>query len=139
MPVMKNLTWSASCNIPGRDSTIIFTNCSKDTSSFQSSFFWALAGSPSSRSTSAGRDELGIYLDVLFVIQPQVVEGDLAEILHRMGAAGGDHVIIRLGLLQHQPHGPYIVPGKTPVALGVQVAQTQLIGQPQLDPGPRDR
>ena len=41
----------------------------------------------------------------------------------------------RAVLLQHQPHGPYVVGGEAPVPLGVQVAERHRLLQPQLDGG----
>jgi hypothetical protein len=37
--------------------------------------------------------------------------------------AGADDVIVRLVLLQHQPHGADVIAGETPIALRLQVAQ----------------
>ena len=71
---------------------------------------------------------------MFFPIQAHVVEGDAHEFLDAVGLARADYVIISLVLLQHQPHGPDIIAGKSPVALGLQVAQPQLLVQPQLDP-----
>ena len=42
-----------------------------------------------------------------------------------MGLAGGDDVVVGLVLLEHQPHGPDVVAGESPVALGVEVAHDQ--------------
>ena len=52
-------------------------------------------------------------------------------------STGPYHVIVRLRLLQHQPHRLHVVPGKAPVPLGVQIAQPQLICQAKLDAAPR--
>ena len=98
--------------------------------------FWALAGLPSSTSTSAGRRN---FVDdhVLLVVQADVGEGDLTHVTHGGGDAGGDHVVIGVVLLQHEPHGLDVVAGKTPIALGINVAEVQLVLQAQLDA--RDR
>ncbi len=34
-----------------------------------------------------------------------MAEGLLAELPHRVALSGGDDVVVRLGLLQHDPHG----------------------------------
>ena len=61
-------------------------------------------------------------------------ERELAELPHRVRLAGRDHVVVRLVLLEHQPHRLDVVARIAPVALGVQVAEAELVGQPQLDP-----
>ena len=55
--------------------------------------------------------------------QPDVIEGDFHELAHRMGLAGGQHIIAGLVLPQHQPHALDIIPRVAPVALGVDIAE----------------
>ena len=50
-----------------------------------------------------------------------------------MAPSGGDDVVLRPVLLQHQPHRPDVVAGEAPVAAGVEVAERQRVGQPPLD------
>ena len=50
-----------------------------------------------------------------------------------MGLAGRDQVVIRVILLEHQPHGMDIVGRVTPVTPCFQVAQAQFVLHPQLD------
>ncbi|MNT42700.1 hypothetical protein D3C72_1791300 [compost metagenome] len=64
-----------------------------------------------------------------------MLEGNLAHLAHRGGDARGDHKVVGLVLLQHQPHGLDIVAGKAPVALGIDVAQAQFLLFSLLDPG----
>ncbi|MCY1246992.1 hypothetical protein D9M72_602740 [compost metagenome] len=64
-----------------------------------------------------------------------MIEGDPAHLAHGGGDAGGYHEVIGLVLLQHQPHGFDVVPGKAPVALGVDVAQAQFLLLALLDAG----
>ena len=45
----------------------------------------------------------------------------------------GDHVVVRLLLLQHQPHGAHVVARVAPVAGGLEIAERQLPGQAELD------
>ena len=52
-----------------------------------------------------------------------------------MRLAGGDHVVVGLVLLEHQPHGLDVVLGVAPVALGVEVAERELVLQAELDGG----
>ena len=49
------------------------------------------------------------------------------QLLDRVGLAGGHHVVVGLVLLEHQPHGPHVVGGEAPVALGVEVPEGQLL------------
>ena len=67
-----------------------------------------------------------------------MAEGDLEKLAHRVLLAGGDDVVVRLVLLQHPPHGLDVVAGEAPVALRVEVAQVELVLQPDLD-APRRR
>ena len=55
------------------------------------------------------------------------------QFLHGMRLAGGDDEVVRLVLLEHQPHGVDVVAGKAPVAAGVAVAQHELVSKAQLD------
>ena len=77
--------------------------------------------------------ELGINHHVLFPIQPYVIERDLAKLADRVGFTGRDQVVIRVILLEHQPHGMDIVGRVSPVAPRFQVAQAQFVLHPQLD------
>ena len=52
-----------------------------------------------------------------------------------MRLAGGDHVVVGLVLLEHQPHGADVFAGMTPVTLGVEVAEAELVGEAELDFG----
>ena len=70
--------------------------------------------------------------DVVLPVEADVAEGDLAELAHRVRLAGGDHVVVGLVLLEHQPHGLDVVAGEAPVALGVEVAEAQLVARPSL-------
>ena len=82
-----------------------------------------------------GRKKRLVDDDVLLPVEADVAEGELAELADRVGLAGGDHVVVGLVLLQHQPHGLDVVAGEAPVALGVEVAEPQLVGQAELDAG----
>ena len=71
-------------------------------------------------------EELGVDDDMVLVLQVHAFERDAAHFAHRRSHAGGDHIVVGLVLLQHQPHRFDIVAGVSPVALGVDVAQPQL-------------
>ncbi len=72
--------------------------------------------------------------EMLRHVEPDVIEGDAAHVAHRCGDAGRDDIIVRLLLLQHEPHRSDVISRMAPVALGVDVAEVQLLGEPQLDP-----
>jgi hypothetical protein len=67
-------------------------------------------------------------------VETDVAERDLHELADGMTDASGDDVVIRLVLLQHQPHRAHVVAGIAPVALRVEIAERQMIGQTELDP-----
>ena len=69
------------------------------------------------------------------VVESELRERQLAELADGVRLAGGDDVIVRLGLLQHQLHGLDVILGVAPVALRVEIAEAQLVGQAELDPG----
>ena len=57
----------------------------------------------------------------------------LDELAHAVLLAGGDDVVLRLLLLQHEPLHLDVVAGVAPVALGVEVAEEELGLQAGLD------
>src|SRR5919106_2167305 len=79
--------------------------------------------------------EAGIDPDVPIGIQPDVVEGDPHELANRVRLAGGDHEVIRLVLLEHEPHGLDVVLGVAPIALRIEAAEGNLLLEPELDGG----
>ena len=66
---------------------------------------------------------------------PASANAALDELADRVGLAGGDDVVVGLVLLQHQPHRLHVVAGVAPVALGVEVAQHEVVLQAELDAG----
>jgi len=50
-----------------------------------------------------------------------------------VGLARADDVVLGLGLLQHAPHRVHEVLGVAPVALGLEVAEVELVLQAVLD------
>src|SRR5215212_3845943 len=78
-------------------------------------------------------DQFWVDAHVLVPIEPNVGERLLDQIPDAAARAGGDHVLARLVLLEHQPHRLDEVPGEPPVAARVQVAQDELVLQAELD------
>ena len=105
-------------------STIIFTSAAKSTVGAQPSFWRALMESPIRWSTSAGRSSAGILRDVGLASRgPTCSKAISTSSLDRMAHAGGDDVVVRLVLLEHQPHRAHVVAGEAPVALRVEIAE----------------
>jgi len=73
-----------------------------------------------------------IDLHVLLPIQAHTAERHLEALADRVRLVGRDHVVVGLGLLQHQPHRLDVFLGIPPVALRIEVAHEQLVLQPQL-------
>ena len=69
------------------------------------------------------------------IIQIELFEHLLGELADRVGFAGGDHVVVGLLLLEHQPHRLDVVAGESPVALRFEVSEKKLLLEAQFDPG----
>ena len=108
-------------------STIMATRPGKSTSGLHPNTWRALVGSPTSRSTSAGSQEALVDDDVLLPVEPGCLEGQPAQLAHLVGLPGRDDEVAGRVLLEHEPHGADVVGGVAPVALGVEVAQRQLL------------
>lgn len=80
-------------------------------------------------------DELGIDLDVVLPSEADMGECDFAEVADGVEFAGGDDVIIGLGMSEHHVHGADVVGGVTPVALGIEVAEFEFAGVAAGDAG----
>ena len=80
-----------------------------------------------------------VDVHVLAPVEPDVLERGLHELLDAVQLAGRDHVVVRLVLLEHQPHRAHGVAGVAPVALRVEVAEPQVGHEAELDPGGRVR
>src|SRR5262245_3477180 len=61
------------------------------------------------------------------------------ELAHRMRLAGRQHIVVRLALLQDQPHPLDKVAGVSPVARGIEIAEEQRLLQRALDRRDRSR
>ena len=64
---------------------------------------------------------------------PTWSNAQLDELLHAVQLAGRDHVVVRLVLLEHQPHRAHVVAGVAPVAPRVEVAEPELACEPERD------
>src|SRR6185437_14242200 len=62
-------------------------------------------------------------------------ESGLDEFAYRMHFAGGEHVVVGLRLLQHEPHALDVIPGVAPVALRVEIAEIEAILESEFDCG----
>ena len=74
------------------------------------------------------------------MLPPIEIEGAarfIEKFADRVGFAGGNNKIARLGVLQHHPHGFDVVAGETPVAFGVEISEKEFVLQAQLDAGER--
>src|ERR671914_187270 len=74
-----------------------------------------------------GAEEARVDPDVVFGVEPHLVERDLHELANRVSLAGGDHEVVRLVLLQHEPHGLDVVPGVAPITLRFKVPERKLL------------
>ena len=61
-------------------------------------------------------------------------EGDLDRLPDAVRLAGRDHEVVGLIGLEHQPHRLDVVGRVSPVALGVEVPEVELVLQPGGDP-----
>src|SRR5271167_3172346 len=78
-----------------------------------------------------------IDLDVALPVEASRREGELHEIANAVRLTCGDDVVVRLLLLQHQPHRLDIVAGKAPIALRFEVSQVKLVLKALADPADR--
>ena len=73
-----------------------------------------------------GRAQIArVELHELFPIQFQVFEDVIQKLAAGVGPARGDHIVVGLLLLEHQPHGFDVFLGIAPITLGIQIAQFQ--------------
>src|SRR5439155_26922803 len=81
-----------------------------------------------------GRAEVArVDLDIVAPVEIDVREGAFHEFTNAVGFAGADDVLFGPVLLQHKPHGAYVIRSIAPVAARVQIAQVQLFLQAELD------
>src|SRR5262249_47194718 len=59
----------------------------------------------------------------------------IQKLAHRMRFAGRYHIIIRRVRLQYAPHCARVFFGVPPVSFRIEIAKSQLIALPKLDPG----
>ena len=80
-----------------------------------------------------GTEIARIFFDMPFPRDAAIVRGQFQKFAHRMRLAGGDDEILRAGVLQNPPHRFHIIARIAPIAAGVEIAQVQLLLQPQFD------
>src|SRR5262249_55489134 len=90
-------------------------------------------GVPQEKIDLRGSIEDRIYLHVFLVIQSDVRKCNLAQLSHAVRFSSCNHVISRLGLLQHQMDGFHIVRGMSPIASRIQVAEMNFLRQAELN------
>src|SRR5579859_7653598 len=75
-----------------------------------------------------GRAEVAwIDLHVLVPVEACVTERLVEELAHRMRLPGGEHVVLGLVHLQHPPRAVHVVARVAPVALRVEIAETERV------------
>src|SRR5262249_17733049 len=74
-----------------------------------------------------------IDLYVLLPVEIGVAERHFNKLTHRVLFAGGDHIIVRIRLLQHQPHCTDIISGEAPIPLGIKISDRKILRQPELN------
>ena len=75
----------------------------------------------------------GIVAHVFLPIEVQQAEGLLDELFDRVRLVGGDHVVVGLVLLEHDPHHLDVFFGVTPVAAGIEVAHVEAVLEAEFD------
>ncbi|SVC72845.1 uncharacterized protein METZ01_LOCUS325699, partial [marine metagenome] len=79
--------------------------------------------------------ELRVGFNIFFPIQIHVRKGGTREVADAVGFAGGYDEVVRIIGLQHAPHGLDVFGGVAPVALGIEIAEIQLVLLAGLDVG----
>src|ERR1700726_130002 len=77
--------------------------------------------------------EARIDLDIRSPVEIEGAESDIEAVTHRVRLSCGDHEVVGLLLLEHQPHCFNIGAGKPPVTTCVEVAQEQFCVEPVFD------
>ena len=129
--------WRPACGTRGAArsaSTIISTSCLKSTPGVQPSSVRAFDAVAEQMIDFGRPQQRRIDAHVLLPVEADARERDLDQLAHRVADAGGDDVVVGLVLLQHQPHRAHVVAGKSPVAMRVEIADRQRVGEPELDP-----
>src|SRR3989442_12042306 len=80
-----------------------------------------------------------INFNITVPVQPDVPKCLVEEFPHAVRFSGGNHIVIRLRLLKHQPHRFYIVARVAAVPPRLEVAHVESGLQTELDPSRRPR
>jgi len=67
-------------------------------------------------------------LHIVLIVEADGLKGKLKKLAHGMLLAGSHHIVLRMVLLQHQPHGLDIIARIAPISPGIQVAHGQAGG-----------
>lgn len=80
-----------------------------------------------------------INLNEVAIVEANQAESDFAELTDGNHLSGGDDVIIRIRLLQHEPHRFDVVASETPVAQCIKISEIHLALKAELDAAYRAR
>lgn len=80
-----------------------------------------------------GPQQLRIEFHIIPIILPQIGNRHVGKFLHGMLLSDPDHKVLSLVLLKHQPHGLLIVPCVSPVTERIEILQSEVFRQTQLD------
>ena len=86
-----------------------------------------LGGFPDQQVDLGGSQEALVDDDMLLPVEPRCLEGQPAQLADLVRLPRRDDEVVGRVLLDHEPHGAHVVGGVAPVALGVEVAERQLL------------
>jgi len=86
-----------------------------------------------------GTEIILVNFHIFLPIKAGVGKGNLQKFADAVGFVGGNDIIVRPILLQHEPHGLDVFLGVTPVALGIEVAEIDLVLKAERDRGCQDK
>ena len=98
-------------------------------------FFASFCGVAQEKIHFGGAKVAGVLFDVVLPVEANVGKGGFHKFAHGVGLAGGDNVVVRSVLLEHQPHGFNVFGGIAPVAFGVQIAKVEFLLETHLYAG----
>ena len=70
---------------------------------------------------------------MIFPIKAHSTKSQFADFAHGVGFIGRNDEVAWFVLLEHAPHGIDVVPSESPVALSIQIAETNLGIEPEFD------
>ena len=102
---------------------------------FPAKFLAGLGGVADEKIYFSRAIEAVVLDDELLPVQIDMAEGLLQKLADTVCFAGGNNVVIRIVLLEHQPHCAYIVRCEAPITARIQIPQPQLVAKAELDAG----